>query len=426
MDEGIQQAVAGLLEKSVDRQLVYYLNACTRCLVCKDACHQYAATNDVTCLPAHRLEVVRRFYGKHLTRTGRFIGALRGSRAIDDKALAELYEVTYNCTGCRRCMYYCPFSIDTSWVLALSKSILVAAGKRPEIMDQITSASIFKGENIAALKNDMVEALKFSEEELRQRVGDPTAKIPVDVEGADILYVSLPGSYSILPAAVLFHQAQVSWTLSLYEPANFGYFMGDAQRASIIARRIVDEAKRLRVKEVIVSECGHGYRVMKWLCETWSKERNPFKVGCVLEAMASYVEEGRITLKRDHIGEPLTYHDPCQMARNGGIYEEPRYVLRRIAGDFREMSPNREKNWCCGGGGGLQAEPELDEFRVQSGLKKVEQIRRSGARIVVAPCDNCRLQLEDLNRKHGLDIRVCSVTELAADATVVSRPVSGV
>ncbi len=422
MDEGVQQSVAGVLTKRVNRQLLYYLNACTRCSACKDSCHQYAATGDVAWLPAHRVEVVRKFYRKHLTPAGRFIGALSGKPAIDERALDELYRLTYSCTGCRRCMYFCPFSVDTSWVLALSKAILVAAGRRPEIMDQISSASIYKGEHITSLKEEMVEALRSNEEELRQRTGDPAATIPVDVKGAEVLYVSLPGSSSILPAAVLFHQARTRWTLSLYEPANFGYFMGDTERAAAIAGRIVDEAKRLQVKEVIVSECGHGYRVMKWLCETWSKRPNPFKVRCVLELMASYVEEGRITLRRGHIREALTYHDPCQMARNGGIFEEPRYVLRQIASDFRELTPNRAKNWCCGGGGGLQAEPELEEFRLQSGLKKVEQIRRSGARIVVAPCDNCRLQLEDLDRKHGLGIRVCSVTELAADAMVIPKP----
>ena len=138
-----------------------------------------------------------------------------------------------------------------------------------------------------------------------------------------------------------------------------------------------------------------------------------------MDVLARYVKEGRIRLRQDAIRESLTYHDPCQLARNGGVYEEPRYLLRQIASDFRELKPNREKNWCCGGGGGLQAEPELDDFRLRTGEKKVVQIRESGARIVVAPCDNCRLQLEDLSRKNDLNIKVCSVTELVAEAIVV-------
>lgn len=184
---------------------------------------------------------------------------------------------------------------------------------------------------------------------------------------------------------------------------------------------------RLGVQEVVVSECGHSFRVMKWLCESRSNNKNPFRVTCVQEVMARFLKkEGRLAVKEGHIEEPLTYHDPCQLARNGGILEEPRYILRHIASDFRELTPNRERNWCCGGGGGLQVEPDLDDFRISTAQKKVEQIRKRGAKIVVAPCDNCRRQLEDLNNRHDLRIRVCSVIRLFADALVIpgsaSRP----
>jgi len=86
------------------------------------------------------------------------------------------------------------------------------------------------------------------------------------------------------------------------------------------------------------------------------------------------------------------------------------------------MTPTGNFNWCCGGGGGLQAEPELEDFRLKTGEKKVEQIRNSGAKIVVAPCDNCRLQLEDLNQKYNLDIKIASVMELVADAMIIPKP----
>ncbi|UCE53422.1 MAG: (Fe-S)-binding protein [Desulfobacterales bacterium] len=423
MGKQLQKTIVDILKKTINRQLYYYLDICTRCSICKNACHQYIMTNDLIYLPAYRAELILRIYRKYLTRTGRFISALNRAREIDEQWLDDLYKVTYSCTGCRRCMYYCPFSIDTSWLLALGKAILVAADKYPPIISEISNASIFKGENMEILKEDIIEGLKEYEKELQEKVDDPSATIPVDLKGADILYVSLPGSYSVLTAASIFHQARANWTLSLYEPANFGYFLGDTEKAAVTAKRIIDEAKRLEVKEIVISECGHGYRVMKWLWDTWSKEENPFKIRCILEVMAEYIKEERIRLNRGQIQKALTYHDPCQLARNSGIYEEPRYILRQIATDFRELTPNREKNWCCGGGGGLQAEPELEDFRLKTGEKKVEQIRNSGAKIVVAPCDNCRLQLEDLNKKYNLDISVYSVMELVADATVISKPV---
>ena len=251
MDEQLQKTIVSILEKKMNRQLLYYLDNCTRCSICKDACHQYVKTNDVVYLPAYRAELVRRIYKKYMTRTGRFIPAISGAQEIDDQWLDDLYKVTYACTGCRRCMYYCPFSIDTSWVLTVGKAILVAVGKYPLIMTEISNASIFKGENITTLKEDIIEALKYSESELQGKVGDPSATIPVDKKGADTLFVSLPGAYSIMPAAIILHQARTDWTLSFYEPANFGYFLGDTEKAIITAKRIVDEAKRLKVKEVV-------------------------------------------------------------------------------------------------------------------------------------------------------------------------------
>ena len=86
-------------------------------------------------------------------------------------------------------------------------------------------------------------------------------EIPVDKQGADILYVALAGAHSIRPAAVIFHEAKESWTLSYFEAANYGFFFGDAAKARQIADRFMDEALRLGVKEVCITECGHAYRV---------------------------------------------------------------------------------------------------------------------------------------------------------------------
>jgi len=252
-----------------------------------------------------------------------------------------------------------------------------------------------------------------------EKVKNPNAIIPIDKEGADMLYVALSGTHTILPAAVIFHQAQASWTLSMFEAANYGYFLGDSTRATKIAKRIVDEAERLKVKEVVITECGHAYRVMQYLYEFWAKKKLPFKVSSILEAIADYIRDGRIKVDSGQVKEAVTYHDPCQFGRNAGFYDLPRDVIHQVATDFRELQPNREKNWCCGGGGGLVAQPDLDDLRIETGQKKVEQIRNSGAKIVVSPCENCRLQLDTLNEKHNLGITISSMMDFVADALVI-------
>lgn len=407
-----QAAVIKVLDEKTNRQLMYYLDICTRCGICKDACHQYVTTGEILYLPAYRAQLIRRVFRKYFTIQGKIIPSVVEASAPTDKLLDELYRTTYACTACRRCMYYCPFSIDTTWFTGVAKAMLLAIGRGATILAELADAAIMKGDNFEMFRDILIEGLKDTENELKIRVGDPAAIIPIGKKGARSLYVALAGTHTILPMAIIFHQAKADWTLSLFEAANYGYFLGDTVKAKKIAQRFVDEAKALGVQEIIISECGHAYRVMEFLYEAWAKEKLPFKIRAVVDVMHDYLQEGKINLKPGSLIEPVTYHDPCQVGRNGGFYEEPRDIVKAVAADYREMTPNREKQWCCGGGGGLVAESEFDTLRLKSGDKKVEQIRNTGAKVLVTPCENCRLQIEALNEKHNLGIRISSVMDL--------------
>lgn len=409
-------ALAGVINEKMNRQLKQYLDICARCAICRDACHQYVATQDVRYLPAYRAELIRRIYKKYFTRTGRFVPALYEGRDPDENLLEELYNVMYACTGCRRCTFYCPFSIDTTWIQGVGKAMLVAAGKGSEILTQLADAAISKGENIEMFKDIVRSVVRESEPQLKERTGDPNAEFPYDNEGADILYVALAGIHSILPAAIIFHEAGEDYTISDYEGSNYGYFLGDAAKGKAIAQRIVDEAKRLKVKEVVITECGHAHRVLKFFYEGWAKEKLPFKVTSILDKIDTYIKDGRIKVDAKAVPDAVTYHDPCQIGRNFGLFEEPRDVVKAVCPDFREMTPNREKNWCCGGGGGLVAEPEFEEFRIKTGELKVDQIKATGAKVVVSPCENCRLQLETLNERYQMSVEITSIMDLVVKA----------
>ncbi|MDO8880888.1 MAG: (Fe-S)-binding protein [Coriobacteriia bacterium] len=414
MDSQQITTLTGVLDKKMNRQLKQYLDICARCAICKDACHQYVATGDFTYLPARRAELIRQIYKKYFTKAGEFVPALYEARDPDENLLDELYESTYACTGCRRCMYYCPFSIDTAWILSVAKAILIAAGRGNEMLGQLADASLFKSDNFEMFRDVIVSGFKDIEAELKELTGDPSAEIPVDKQGADILYVALAGAHSILPAAAIFHEAGASWTLSMFESANYGFFLGDVEKARKIADRFMDEAVRLGVKEVVITECGHAYRVANIFHEAWSGTKHPFKVRHILEVIDEYIKDGRLKVSRC-IDVPVSYHDPCQVGRNGGIFEQPRDIVRALATDFRDMTPNREQQWCCGGGGGIVAISEMDAFRLKSGKKKVEQIKATGAKIVASPCENCRLQMEGLNETEDLGVRIAAIMDLVME-----------
>lgn len=416
METDQKTALLDVLKSKINRQLLYYLDLCARCAICRDACHQYKTTRDLTYLPAYRAELIRRIYKKNITPFGKLFPLMFEGREIDDdRLLDELYRATYACTGCRRCMVYCPFSIDTTWVLSVAKAILIASGRENTILRELADASIIKGESIDIFKDIFIDTLKETQDELREKLKDSSATIPIEKKGADILYTALAGTHTILPAAMIFNKAGKNWTLSLFEAANYGYFLGDTEKARQIARRIVDEAVRLGVREVVITECGHAYRVMKFLYEAWAKEKLPFKVSGIVEVIAGYVNEGSIELKEGNIETPVTYHDPCQVGRNAGFFSEPRFIIKKIAADFRDMNPNRERNWCCGGGGGLVAMPEFEDFRIKTGRLKMEQIKNTGAKVLVTPCENCRLQIGNLNDTYKLGIEINSVMDFVAD-----------
>jgi Fe-S oxidoreductase len=93
----------------------------------------------------------------------------------------------------------------------------------------------------------------------------------------------------------------------------------------------------------------------------------------------------------------VTYQDSCNYIRNAGLSDMAREIMSYIAEDFREMRPNREHNFCCGGGGGLNG---IGRYRQQrnKGLKvKRDQILATGCKLVIAPCHNCWDAIRDLD-----------------------------
>jgi hypothetical protein len=287
----------------------------------------------------------------------------------------------------------------------------------------LADAAIEKGKDPDMFRAMFKEQIGQMEQELKELTGDPSAVIPVEKEGARVLYVALAGAHTILPPAIIFNAVKEDWTLSLYEAANYGVFLGDTARAKAIAGRIIDEAKRLKVEEVVVAECGHACASLVWDAPNWFDEKFPFKMGSIVELFARYVEEGRLKLDPTANPEPITYHDSCNLARTSGIYREPRVILNAVAQNFVEMTPHGLENYCCGGGGGLVALPEYDEKRLAAGKPKAEQIKKTGAQIVAAACENCRLQLGDLNNHYALNVQVSALADLIVKAMRLPKAV---
>jgi Fe-S oxidoreductase len=414
--EARAEALKELFEKKLNSAMRLYLESCARCGLCVESCHVFASMPQTRYTAVGRAEVVRKIFKRYFKLQGRFAPWLGETLELNDSSVDALYDAAFSCTGCRRCMVHCPFGIDTQLIMSIAKALLIGADKEPKILSMLADMSIAKGESIEETKADFAQALANLDGEVRELwPASPTPAVPYEVPDSRVLYVALAGSHSIVSAAAIMNAAGESWCLSSFEAVNFAAFLGDAPKAKRIAQRIVDEAKRLRVKEVAVVECGTAFRYLRHMIEPQG-----FEVVAFAQLIDRYLAEGRIRLDRSRLAEKVTYHDPCQLARNSGVIEEPRRVLRALASDFAEMTPNRAENWCCGGGGGLVAMGE-EEFRMKSSKVKADQMRASGASVIVTACENCHSQLSDLNRHYGLGMRVEFLSHLAARALVRSR-----
>ncbi|MDH7486836.1 MAG: (Fe-S)-binding protein [Anaerolineae bacterium] len=404
------------IRQRFSRPLQYYQDICVRCGACIDACHFYVVSGDPAHIPAYRMTLAKKVMQGRVSDGNRLHNWYREAWGQESRTAAELERAMWECTGCRRCAVFCPFALDTALLVSAGRYSLLQEGIGPQMIAEIGNAEVSKGEIIEMIQEFYVDQTKELEARLQKEFA-PDLRIPVEKEGARVLYVPLVGEHAIVPLAKVFHAAQEDWTLSLFTATNHSFFVGDMDKARQAAHWIVQEARRLGVKAIAYPECGHATRTLLSFFESWfGDEIAGIERISVVQLVASYLAEGRIRVKSGTFDVPLTYHDPCNLGRNSGIFEEPRALLRAVATDFRELTPNRELNWCCGGGGGLIAAPEMKEIRMKAGRPKAEQIRQTGAQWVVTTCENCKTQLGDLNEHYGLGIEIKGLVDLVAEA----------
>ncbi len=155
-----------------------------------------------------------------------------------------------------------------------------------------------------------------------------------------------------------------------------------------------------------------------------------FEITTVFTLLLDYLKERRIALDNTIHTWKTVYHDPCNYGRKSmkefgqEYYEEGRLITRACCPNTVEMEPNRATNYCCGAGGGAWAMP-FSDVRVFYGRMKARQIVECQAKLVIAPCHNCRDQLKkSLNKEFNLGIEVKYLWELVADSLVLPHRIT--
>jgi len=420
----VEQAACRALAESIRGLGAYHLNSCVRCGLCAETCHIYRAEPEPANHPGVKAEKVIRHYRRYHTWLGKHAPALVGAKRFSPEALDELVETVYGrCTACGRCGLHCSIGLDVAAIIRAGRNVLAATGRVPEGLQRTMQNQIETGNQMAVPAEELRSTTEWLADDLKLEMKDDSVGIPIDKKGSRVLYLVNPREIKFFPlslmaAAGVFHAAEESWTLSsrYFDVTNYGFYAGDNDVAGELTRRVMGAAQDLGVDEIVVSECGHGFRSFRWEGPNWIGSEYPIPVRSVLELLEEYLDRGRIRLDPEKNEKRVTLHDPCNLVRWGGISEPQRRVLRRAVTDFVEMTPNRKDNYCCGGGGGMLSMSEYGDRRVASGGTKADQIRITEAKIVATPCHNCADQLLDLSKKYDLGIEVQAVIELVYNA----------
>jgi Fe-S oxidoreductase len=404
-----------VLKEQIDSTVASFFTSCVHCGMCADACLFYTETGDPKRTPINKTEPLRRIWKSEYTLLGR-IGKLFGLTAkVDDKLLTEWETLVYDsCTLCGRCSMICPVGNDIALMIRKTREGMAAAGHAPEGLIGATTRAVTIGSPMGVKLPALMAQIAHVEK-------DTGMKIPVDVVGAE--YMLLLSSMEIMnfpefieATAKIFNKVGVSWTISTqaFEATNSGIQIGVSDIAAELVQRVVDAAEKLKVKTVISPECGHAYMAIRWEGPNLIGKPFNFKVRHILEVLDEFRKDGRLKITGKET-QRLTYHDPCQISRRGGVIDEPRNLINLFADNFVEMSDHGKMNWCCGAGGGVSSNERADEIRLKVFQRKKDQLDEIKPDAIISACSNCRIHLEDGLEEYHMDIPLMSLTETLAE-----------
>lgn len=400
--DGIAEVINRVLAVETGARLKAYLSACTHCGLCAEACHFYLShNNDPAYSPFGK---VKQTLLEMIKKKGR----------VSPEFLRRANAIAYTeCNLCRRCAIYCPMGIDIAYMIGVVRRICHSLGIIPLYLQDTVNSHSATHNQMWVKADEWVDTIQWQEEDAWDEI--PNLRIPLEKEGAEIMYSVIAPEPKfqaglIYKAAVIMHAAGVDWTMPArpgWDNSDMAMYSGDYEIMGRIKRLHFDTAARLRVKKIVMGECGHAFRSVYDTGNRWLGWRMPpIRMQHAIDFYHELLTTGRIKVNRKY--QPLvTLHDPCNVVRGFGLHEKARYVVNALCANFVEMTPNREYNYCCGAGGGvINCGPPYKMVRMRGNSVKARQLEATGAQVLIAPCHNCHSGLEDINHHYKIGMEV--------------------
>jgi len=266
--------------------------------------------------------------------------------------------------------------------------------------------------------DEWIDNIHRQEKETRE--GFTHVRIPLEKEGADIMYSVIAPELKFQTrlmryAAVIMNTAKVNWTMPAtpgWDNSDMAMLAGDNELSGRLKKEHFETAARLRVKRIVMGECGYAFCSSYDMGNRWLGWKMPPVP--VIHAVDFYYE----LLKNDKIKivkkfeQPVTIQDPCNIVRGFGLADKIRYVVNRTCETIIEMEPHGEHNYCCGAGG--NAVDYKNKCLAGNSIKadQMKTAKDKGAAVVITPCHNCHSGIEDINESYHIGLTTKFLTEI--------------
>jgi len=318
----------------------------------------------------------------------------------------------YSCALCRACAEMCPVEYKD-----YSMEVIQA------LREESVEAGIVPPNVRNAFKNVVTHGNPFgesAEDRCKWREG---SNIPLYEEGQEYLYyVGCVGSYDTRSR----QNARALGELLLKAGVSFGVLgnkeicdgneirkLGEKGLFESLVEKQAEVFKKLDVEKVVTLS-PHSYNAIR---NDYPEHGLATDVVHYTQLLRELIENGKVDVSKG-FDTRVTYHDPCYLGRWNGVYEAPREVLGSIPGiDLVEMERNRERAYCCGGGGGNFYTDFLSGVG-GAACARVKEAYETGAKVLAVACPICTTMLSEAAKTEGIEeeLKVMDISEIVVEA----------
>ena len=332
---------------------------------------------------------------------------------VGENAPIEL-DVLWSCTSCGACVEECPVDIEhVDHIVNMRRFQVLVESEFPAELGGTFRNLEKTGNPWGANKQDRESWIAECDFPVRVVSGE----LPEEVEY--LFWVGCAGAYedrakkTTKAVAELLHMAGVNFAvLGKRETCT-----GDSARRSgneflyqILSQENIETFKETfgnrGVKKVVVT-CPHCFTTIG---KDYAQSGYELQMLHHTQLLNSLVKEGKLKTSPHKADQKITFHDPCYLGRHNQIYAPPRELLEASGCDIEEMPRNKERSFCCGGGGGRMWMEEKLGTRIN--LNRVDEVIDTGVAEVAVACPFCRIMVGDGMVARQSDVEVLDVAQI--------------